>query len=77
MQRSVARRPRSGNSSAVTRLLFKLVNSDLQLLVKHTPVGDHDDRIEYLGVGSVMQARQPMREPCNAIRFARAGRMLN
>ena len=57
--------------------VLDLVDRVLELLVEHAPVGDDDDAVEDLLVARVVQAREPVREPGDAVGLAAAGRVLD
>ena len=57
--------------------VFDLVDRVLQLPVQHAAVGDDDDAVEDLGVLGVVQTRQPVRQPRDAVGLAAAGRVLD
>ena len=46
---------------------FDRLDSLLQLVVKDCPVGDHDNRVEDLGVGVIVEVGQPMSQPGNGV----------
>ena len=46
---------------------FDRLDRLLQLVVKDCPVGDHDDRVEDLGIGVVVEVGQPMSQPGDGI----------
>ena len=60
-----------------TGLVLELVDRRLQLLIEHAPVGHHDDGVKHLLVVHVVQAGQPVCQPCDRVRFAGTGRMLD
>ena len=49
----------------------------LQLRIQHVAVGDHDDRVEHRLVGLVVQHRQPVRQPGDAVGLAGPCRVLD
>src|ERR1039458_269691 len=51
--------------------VLELVNRVLELLVKHDPVSYHDDLVEDLAVGRIMQIRETMADPGNRVGFTR------
>ena len=58
-------------------LVLELVDGVLQLLVKHAPVGDHDDGVEDLLVLGVVEACKPVGKPRDRVGLARSGRVLD
>jgi hypothetical protein len=48
-------------------LVLKLVNRVLELLIKHTPVGNDNNRIEDFRVGTIVKACQVVRKPGDRI----------
>ena len=57
--------------------VLDLVDRVLELLVEHASVGDDDDAVEHLVVLAVVQARQPVREPRDAVGLSASGRVLD
>lgn len=58
-------------------LVLELIDVVLQLLVEHAPIGDHDHRVEHALILLVVQAREPVSEPCDRVALSRAGRVLH
>ena len=58
-------------------LVFELVDRVLELLIEHDAVGDHDHAVEDALVGSVVQRREPMRQPADRVALAAARGMLD
>ena len=56
-----------------TGLVLELIDGRLQLLIEHTPVSHDNDGVEYFLVALVVQAGQPVREPCDRVRLAGTG----
>ena len=46
---------------------FDRLDRLLQLVIEDCPVGDHDDRVEDLGIGVVVEVGQPMSQPGNGV----------
>ena len=57
--------------------MLDLVDGVLQLLVEDAAVGDDDDAVVDLLIAGVVQAREPVREPGDAVRLAAAGGVLD
>ena len=57
--------------------MLELVDGILKLLVKYHPVGNHNDRIEYLVVVPSVEARQSVGQPRYGIALSAARRMLD
>ena len=57
--------------------MFDLVDRLPELLVEHSPVGDHHHRIEDQAVFLVVEAHEPVRQPGDAVRLAASRRVLD
>ena len=57
--------------------MVELIDRVLQLLVKHTPVGDDDDAAVHLLVFGVVQRGEPMCQPADGVGLAGARRVLH
>ena len=57
--------------------MLDLVDGVLQLPVQHAAVGDHNHAVIDLPVGGVVQARQPVRQPRDAVGLATARGVLD
>ena len=57
--------------------VFELVDRVLELLIEHDAIGDHDHAIEDARVGSIVQGREPMRQPTDRVALAAARGMLD
>ena len=60
-----------------TLCVLDLIDRILKLCIEHAPVGDDDHAVEDLLVARVVEARQPMREPRDAVGLAAARGMLD
>ena len=60
-----------------TLRMLDLIDGVLELTVEHAPIGDHHDAVEALAILVVVQARQAMGEPRDAVGLAAAGGVLD
>jgi hypothetical protein len=57
--------------------LLELPNHSLELPVKHSPVGDDDNRVENPLILNIVKDRKLMSEPSDGVAFAGAGAVLD
>ena len=47
--------------------VFELIDSFLELSIEHDPIGDHDDLVEDLAVGRIVQVREAVANPRDGV----------